>query len=124
LDEGSALALAELQGQPFIEFCPSETRYIYELIAGRLRAEGVAPETVLTLSHTHSILSMVDAGWGVALVPRSATRLAFANVAFRPLADPAGLQAELHLAWRRESRHAVANTVREVLIGAFDEAVG
>lgn len=117
--EGDAVPLTALQGQPFIEFCPSETRYIYELIAGRLRAEGVAPDTVLTLSHTHSILAMVDAGWGVALVPQSAMRLGYANVVFRPLRDPAGLHAELHLAWRRESRHAVANTVREVVVGAF-----
>ena len=117
--EGDAVPLTALQGQPFIEFCPSETRYVYELIAGRLRAEGVAPDTVLTLSHTHSILALVDAGWGVALVPQSATRLGFANVAFRPLRDPAGLHAELHLAWRRESRHVVANTVREVVVGAF-----
>lgn len=119
LAQGGPMPLAALQGQPFIEFCPSETRYIYELIAGRLRAEGVAPDTVLTLSHTHSILALVDAGWGVALVPQSAMRLGYANVAFRPLRDPAGLHAELHLAWRRESRHEVANTVREVVVGAF-----
>lgn len=110
-----AVALQALQGQRFIEYCPSETRYIYELIAGRLRAEGVAPDTVLTVSHTHSILSLVDAGWGVALVPQSATRLGFANVAYRPLQDASGLHAELHLAWRRESRHPVATRVRSVL---------
>lgn len=65
--DADAVPLTVLQGQPFIEFCPSETRYIYELIAGRLRAEGVAPETMLTLSHTHSILALVDAGWGLAI---------------------------------------------------------
>ncbi len=110
-----SVPLTALQGQRFIEYCPSETRYIYELIAGRLRAEGVAPDTVLTVSHTHSILSLVDAGWGAALVPQSATRLGFAQVAYRPLQDPAGLHAELHLAWRRESRHPVATRVRGVL---------
>ncbi len=122
LAQGGAMPLRALQGQPFIEFCPSETRYIYELIAGRLRAEGVAPDTVLTLSHTHSMLSMVDAGWGVALLPQSAMRLGFANVVFRPLQDPAGLHAELHLVWRRESRHEVANTVRTVVTTTFGAA--
>ena len=121
--DADAVPLTVLQGQPFIEFCPSETRYIYELIAGRLRAEGVAPETMLTLSHTHSILALVDAGWGLALVPQSAIRLGYANVVFRPLRDPAGLHAELHLAWRRESRHIVANTVREVVMEAFAAAL-
>lgn len=123
LARGRAMPLSALQGQPFIEFCPSETRYLYELVAGRLRAEGVAPETVQTLSHTHSILSLVDAGIGVALVPRSARRLGYANVVFRSLQAGAALQAELHLAWRAGSRHGVANTVREALQRAFP-AVG
>ncbi|WP_454721374.1 MULTISPECIES: LysR family transcriptional regulator [Cupriavidus] len=115
----ASLTLRSLEGQPFIEFCPSESRYLYEVVAGRLRAEGVAPEIVQTLSHTHSILSLVDAGMGVALVPRSAHRLGYAGVAFRPLEDAAGLDVELHLAWRRGSQHGVADTVRALLQDTF-----
>ncbi|QKV52148.1 LysR family transcriptional regulator [Comamonas antarctica] len=114
--------LSALQGQPFIEFCPSESRYLYEIVAGQLRAHGVAPETVQTLSHTHSILALVDANVGVALVPRSAMKLRYANVCFKPLAGVTGLDVELHLAWRRESRHGVANTLREALQAAFPAA--
>lgn len=115
----NAVPLAALQGQAFIEYCPSETRYIYELIAGRLRADGVAPEVVLTLSHTHAILAMVDAAWGLALVPQSAMALGWAGVAYRPLQDPQGLHAELHLAWRRESRKPVAEATRTALLQAL-----
>lgn len=107
----------QLQGEKFIEYCPSETRYIYEQIVGRFRAEGVAPEVVLTLSHTHAILSMVNAGWGVALVPESAASLGYANVVFRPMLDAAGLHAELHMAWRRDSRKHVLQAVLQVLDG-------
>ncbi|WP_420997145.1 LysR family transcriptional regulator [Cupriavidus sp. 30B13] len=114
-----SLTLQSLEAQPFIEFCPSESRYLYEVVAGRLRAEGVAPETVQTLSHTHSILSLVDAGMGVALVPQSAHRLGYAGVAFRPLENAAGLDVELHLAWRRGNQHGVADTVRALLQDAF-----
>ena len=110
-----AVPLSALQGQAFIEFCPSESRYLYEIVAGQLRAQGVAPETVQTLSHTHSILALVDANVGIALVPRSAMKLGYANVCFRPLAQVTGLDVELHLAWRREGRHAVANTLRALL---------
>lgn len=124
LAEGPAMPMSALQGQPFIEFCPSETRYLYELIAGRLRAEGVAPETVQTLSHTHSILSLVDAGMGVALVPASAQRLGYAHVAFRALQPHAALESELHLVWRKGSREGVANTVREALQRAFADTPG
>ena len=110
-----AVPWQRLQAEKFIEYCPSETRYIYELIAGRFRSEGVAPDVVLTLSHTHAILSMVNAGWGVALVPESAASLGYANVVFRPMQDAAGLHAELHLAWRRDSRKHVLEPVLRVL---------
>lgn len=118
----AVLPFAALEGLPFIEFCPSESRYLYEIVAGRLRAEGVAPHTVQTLSHTHSILSLVDAGMGAALVPRSSQRLAYAGVAFRPLQDAAGLDVELHLAWRRGGRHGVADTVRARIQAAYPVA--
>lgn len=113
--QAERLPLSALEGQPFIEFCRSESRYLYEIVAGRLRAEGVAPDTVQTLSHTHSILSLVDAGMGVALVPQSAWRLGYAGVRFRPIDDQVGLDVELHLVWRRGNPHRVAAAVREVL---------
>lgn len=114
-----ALPIAALEGQPFIEFCPSASRYLYEVVAGRLRTEGVAPETVQTLSHTHSILALVDAGLGVALVPQSAHRLGYAGVRFRPLDDAGGLDVEIHLVWRRGGRDGVAETVRQVIQNAY-----
>lgn len=117
--QGETLPLGALEGQRFIEFCPSESRYLYEIVAGRLRAQGVAPDTVQTLSHTHSILSLVDAGMGVALVPQSAWRLGYAGVGFRPVDDQPGLDVELHLVWRRGTAHQVAQTVRDRLCDAF-----
>ena len=113
------LSIAALEGQAFIEFCPSASRYLYEVVAGRLRADGVAPLTVQTLSHTHSILSLVDAGLGVALVPQSAHKLAYAGVLFRPLDDVVRLDVEIHLAWRRGGRGGVAGTVRSSIQDIF-----
>lgn len=119
LTGAASLPIGALEGQPFIEFCPSESRYLYEVVAGRLRAAGVVPQTVQTLSHTHSILSLVDAGIGVALVPQSSMRLGYPDVVFRPLDDASGLDVEMHLAWRRGSRHPVANSLRELIEQSF-----
>lgn len=113
------LPVAALHGQPFIEFCPSESRHLYEIVAGRLRAEGVIPNAVQTLSHTHSILSLVDAGVGVALVPQSSMRIGYADVAFRPLDDAPGLEVEMHLAWRKGLTHPVASSARQMIIDTF-----
>ncbi|MBA2963812.1 MULTISPECIES: LysR substrate-binding domain-containing protein [Ramlibacter] len=114
-----AVPLAALEGQAFIEYSPSETRYLYEMVAGRLRADGIAPVVVQSLSHTHTIVSLVDAGLGVALVPQSATRLRFEGVAFRELENGVGLHAELHLAWRRASRNDLVDRVRGALLAEF-----
>nr|WP_281068701.1 LysR substrate-binding domain-containing protein [Ramlibacter agri] len=114
------VALSALAGQAFIEFSPAESRYLYELVAGRLRAEGIAPEVVQSLSHTHTILSLVDSGLGLALVPQSSMRLRFEGVSFRALADGAELHAELHLAWRRGGRNSLAAEVRGAILAGFD----
>jgi len=119
LVEHDAIPLSALEGQPFVQFCPSESRYLYELVAGRMRAEGVAPETVHTLRHTHSILSLVDAGVGVALVPRSAQRLRYAGVAFKPLQEADRIDVELHLVWRRGNEHGVMDTLRLLIQQAY-----
>ena len=115
LVQAAQVSLRDLHGQAFIEYCPSETRYLYELIAGRFKAEGVAPDTILTLSHTHAILSMVNAGWGIALVPASAAHLGFSNIAYIPLRDEIAIHAELHLAWRQDTRNKVTGSVLSVL---------
>lgn len=116
LEQFEQLPLASLEGEPFIEFCPSESRYLYEIVAGRLRQEGVTPHVVQTLSHTHSILSLVGAGIGLALVPHSSERVGYPGVVFRQLYDAPGLDVELHLAWRRGSTAPVANTMRDVIL--------
>ncbi|MDQ0035954.1 DNA-binding transcriptional LysR family regulator [Variovorax boronicumulans] len=89
------------------------------MIAGRLRAQGVAPETVQTLSHTHSILALVDAGVGVALVPRSAQKLGYAGVRFSPLDETDSFDVEVHLAWRRRGRQGVVDAVRLLIQEAY-----
>ncbi|KQX86586.1 LysR family transcriptional regulator [Variovorax sp. Root473] len=122
LAEQACMRLPDLEGEAFIQFCPSESRYLYELIAGRLRAQGVAPETVQTLSHTHSILALVDAGVGVALVPRSAQKLGYAGVCFRPLDAVDSFDVEVHLAWRRRGRQGVVDAVRLLIQQAFPVA--
>lgn len=75
-----------------------------------------------TLSHTHSILALVDAGVGVALVPRSAQKLGYAGVCFRPLDAVDSFDVEVHLAWRRRGRQGVVDAVRLLIQQAFPVA--
>ncbi|CAM3153757.1 MULTISPECIES: LysR family transcriptional regulator [Methylobacterium] len=97
------LAPGDLGGEPFIAYAPNEARYFHDLILGLLAEAAVEPRIVQWMTQIHSILALVRADLGIALVPAAAERLRFEGVAFRPLVLPAPRPAELVLAWRRDA---------------------
>ncbi|MFC4169644.1 LysR family transcriptional regulator [Teichococcus aestuarii] len=110
-----AIALSALEDEPLITYPPVEGRYLHDLVTGLFRLSGIVPERVQHISQTHSILALVGAGLGVALVPRAAERLQPAEVALRPLDMPAPPAAELVLAWRSEMENPACATVLAML---------
>ncbi|MFX4292589.1 LysR substrate-binding domain-containing protein [Streptomyces bohaiensis] len=94
------LVPADFHGQEFLMYSPVEARYFHELLISLFRADRVAPVFTQYLSQVHSILALVDAGWGVALVPESARRMRFAGVRFLPVELPDPEPVELALVWR------------------------
>ena len=90
---------AVLDGQPLITYPPLEGRYLHDLVLSVLRLSGVAPGRVQHVSQTHSILALVSAGIGLALVPQAAERFRPVDVVLRPLRGTPPLLAELILTW-------------------------
>ncbi|WP_019545989.1 LysR substrate-binding domain-containing protein [Streptomyces sulphureus] len=110
-----ALEMADFDGRPLLMYSPVEARYFHELLISLFRRAGVTPVFTQYLSQVHSLLALVDGGWGTALVPEAATRLRYAGVAFRELAldDPAPV--ELSLAWRRKNDNPALHALLEEL---------
>ena len=102
LAERAGLTLADLDREPFIAYAPNEAHYFHDLVRNLFAEAGIQPHILQQLTQIHSILALVRAGLGVALVPAAAERLRFEEVAFRPLRLPEPRPAELHLAWRRD----------------------
>ncbi|MBN3835277.1 LysR substrate-binding domain-containing protein [Burkholderia sp. Ac-20344] len=106
--EGAPLAACErigpddLDRQPFIAYSPNEGKYFHDLISGLFANAGRLPNYLHYVGQTHTILGLVRAGLGAALVPASARELHVDGVVFRPLAG-ADVAAELYLAWRADS---------------------
>lgn len=100
--ETGPVTLSELDGVAMIMYSPVDSRYFHDLLGPAFATAGVAPRPVQQLSQIHSLLALVDLGWGVAVVPASAHRHAFAEVTYRPLADR-DLRARLVLRWRRHA---------------------
>ncbi|MFB4297407.1 LysR substrate-binding domain-containing protein [Actinomadura sp. NTSP31] len=98
---GGPLRLDAFDGQPLIMYSPVEARYFHELLVGLFRWAGVSPVYAQYLSQVHSILALVDGGWGLALIPEAAARLRYAGLTFRPLELPDPAPVELSLTWRR-----------------------
>ncbi|WP_329092822.1 LysR substrate-binding domain-containing protein [Actinomadura citrea] len=92
--------LADLDGRRFLMYSPVEARYFHELLVSLFREARVSPVYAQYLSQVHSILALVNCGWGLALVPAAAARLRYAGVVFRPVELPDPAPVELSLAWR------------------------
>lgn len=98
-----APTLNDLHGQPFVMYSPHESRYFHELVVAQLAQANVQPRYVQYLGQVHSLLSLVRAGLGLALVPESATGLHLDNVVMRPVALRSKAPVEVHAVWRRDA---------------------
>lgn len=113
---GSAeVQLAELDRQPMVTYSPYEARYFYDLLATLFATAGITPRYVQHISQVHSILGLVKAGLGLALVPRAARNLRFEGVALRPLATGASPTVELHAIWRPSNTNPAIPALRRTL---------
>ncbi|MER2265248.1 LysR substrate-binding domain-containing protein [Methylobacterium oxalidis] len=112
-----ALTLSDFAGAPFIAYAPHEAHYFHDLVVTLFAEAGVQPSVRQQLTQIHSILALVRAGLGLALVPAAAECLRFEAVAFRPLALPQARPAELFLTWRREQDDPLLGRLLAVVAG-------
>jgi len=108
----------DLAGEPFISFSPVDGYYFYHLIDSFLASIGVTPQYVQQVSQIHSILALVSAGLGIAMVPESAKLMRYRGVVLRPMKQRAP-DAELHLVWPRSTDNAAVPALVEMVRQSF-----
>jgi DNA-binding transcriptional LysR family regulator len=107
-------SLAALAREPFILFPRTAGVGLYDLIIGLFRDAGFTPRIEQEAIQMATIVSLVAAGMGVALVPASLRHMRRTGVVYRPLAERSPLM-EVGLAWREdESEPAVAAFIDHV----------
>lgn len=121
LADEPAPALEQLHGQPFILYSHGAWQPFNELITGLFRSSSIQPEYVQALGSTLAILSLVNAGMGLALVPRSASAIRFEQVRFRDMPTPPGVRSELHLVWRDDNDNPALEAVRNAVRQSAEE---
>ncbi|WP_082439629.1 MULTISPECIES: LysR substrate-binding domain-containing protein [unclassified Massilia] len=75
----------DLHGKPFIMYSPYEARPFYQMLSERFASAGVAPEFVEHIGQVHTMLALVRAGVGVALIAEGAARLKFDGIVMRKI---------------------------------------
>jgi DNA-binding transcriptional LysR family regulator len=109
------VGLRSVASEPFIIISRSRSASFYDHVLSVCAAAGFAPRIVQEADELFTIVSLVRAGLGVSLVPRSAALLRLEGVRFYDLGMP---EAAWHiaLAWHRDSD-------RVPLVQRFVEAV-
>lgn len=98
------IGLAAFADHPLIMFPRASNPDLHDMLMEAFEEAALTPRIEQEARLTPTILSLVAAEVGLALVPESARALPMRNVTFRPLKDEAGrLRWQLHVAVRREA---------------------
>ena len=98
--------LKDLPPLPLIIFPRPIAPALHDAILACFRGAGITPEIGQQAIQMQTIVSLVSAGMGLALVPQSVSNLMRPGVEYRALHDPSP-QVETGLAWRRDNRSPV-----------------
>lgn len=115
--------LTDFDGRPFVMYAPDKARYFHQLVSGLFASVGAQPKVTQQLVQIHSILIMVAAGHGFALVPETASLLRPVGVEFDALED-AGPVVELYAAWREQCSNPALAPVLGILDGLLAQEEG
>jgi DNA-binding transcriptional LysR family regulator len=108
-----APTLADLHGRPFVMYSPYEARPFYTMLSERFARAGVIPDVVEHIGQVHTMLALVRAGVGAALIAAGAANLKFDGIVMREMATE---PVEMVCTFRRSNQNPVLHLfLRDVL---------
>jgi DNA-binding transcriptional LysR family regulator len=108
--------LADLHGKPFVMYSPYEARPFYQMLSERFAIAGVLPDVVEHIGQVHTMLALVRAGVGAALIAEGAARLKFDGIVMRRMeTEP----VQMICAWRRDNENPVLELFRREILPTF-----
>jgi DNA-binding transcriptional LysR family regulator len=108
------LRLPELANEKFISIRRTAPAY-HSLFVSHCRAAGFMPEIAMEEADgALSVLGLVSAGFGLALLPETFRQILPVEVEFRPL-RPSIPTFDFHIAWRRDNQSSVLHAFLKML---------
>lgn len=108
-------ALQTLADQPLIIFPRRIAPALHDAILACYHEAGLTPRIGQEAIQMQTIIGLVSAGMGIALVPQSVSNLKRPGVDYRPLANKTPL-VETGLAWRRDNTSPVLRADRKSVV--------
>lgn len=99
------LGLRSVAAEPFIIIARARSASFYDHVLSVCAATGFAPRIVQEANELFTVLSLVGAGLGVSLVPRSAASMQLPGIRFRELTLPEAAW-DIGVAWHRDAGSA------------------
>lgn len=109
----ASIASSEIANQTLIMHSPTKARYFYDLTVRYIDVG--ANEIAHSLSQILTIVNLVAAGRGIAVVSESASSLRVDGVSFIPLSDVPDDVVELHAIWNPGSRNPALRQVIDLV---------
>ena len=107
------VTVADLRHEPFITYDPRSGSVVDGAVIRTCARYDFSPQREHQVHETSTLLALVAAGLGVALVPQSATALQLAGVTFASVPDTESVG--LALAWRSDNTSPLVTSVVDVL---------
>ncbi|HET6449919.1 MAG TPA: LysR substrate-binding domain-containing protein [Spirochaetia bacterium] len=98
----ASITVRSLAGEPFVFFPRQAAPGLYDEIMALCRRNGFTPRVAQEAVQMQTIVSLVSAGLGVAIVPASMRHLHREHVSYRPL-GASRIMTELGVAWDRNN---------------------
>jgi DNA-binding transcriptional LysR family regulator len=106
LANSSALSLASLKNEKWLSLRDPQGVGFEHSFKNACRIAGIAPQVVQNVGDVPTLISLISAGLGIALVPASASQIRLDNVVYLDLLDRLE-ESELVLVYRRIIRSEV-----------------
>ena len=98
----TAVALRELEGLPLVLFPTGSRPSFIDRVQEMCRAAGFTPRVAQEVGDVVHAIALVATGFGICLVPHSATALAVPGVTYRPLHHPTHSHVDLCCIYRAD----------------------
>jgi len=109
------VTLKALAQEPLIDYAATKVPGLHAMVMLAFQSVGLSPRVAQEATQVQTVVSLVESGLGVALVPSVSSRIASKKVVFRPIRGlPAAAGIAIAIAYHAQGESAATQRFREV----------